>query len=153
MKSSTWVVNHVSQLAWSNAKRHFKRFLHDCTYKWKLPSLVERTNTNISIWIFITKLQKWAILLESDFSSIHLYGWKVESSAFTPSTDFRCKEQSVTCTQERACLIWLTSIRAPTRIVANEHASRISLKPLPSMNWLWVTNKHCSICYSPDIAK
>ena len=88
IKSSTWVVNHVVQLVWPNAKNHFKRFLNDCTYKGKLPFLVEPTNTNISISRFITKLQQWAILLESGFSSIHLHGWRVESSAFTPSTNF-----------------------------------------------------------------
>ena len=57
MRSNTWIVNHLAQLVWSNAKNHFKRLLNGYTYKGKLPSLIEQANTNISIWRFITKLQ------------------------------------------------------------------------------------------------
>ena len=41
-------------------------------------------------------------------------------------------------------MIWLTSTAVLTPIIANEYPSRISLKPLLSMNCPWVTNKHCS---------
>ena len=46
-------------------------------------------------------------------------------------------------------MIWLASTTAPTVTVANEHASRIPLKSLPSLNCPWVTNKHYPICNAP----
>ena len=38
-----------------------------------------------------------------------------------------------------------TSTTAPMPIVAREDDSNISFKPLPSMNWPWIVNKHLPV--------